>query len=225
MSPTTLNNKVTPAAQTNLYRIDRPMHFPLIRSHLNGNCDLPRLFCKSTGGGELSERFIDEGRRIQEYVKLLMPLMFETWMEVRPQYFGQEFDEDLVITNEAAATLKTILEIIQRLTELISVWDANMNNDDLSRWFRDTYNKEFCAQIFVAFPYSQTEGHKGSKRKAAKNLPSEQDVHEAGGQKCHVQNLCVSYIFSVLNPNVGRSYLVQAQSVTNYLTSEFTLRE
>lgn len=195
------------------------MHFPLLRSQLNSNCDLPRLFGKFSTAGTAA--FIDEGRRIQQYVELLMPLMFETWMEVRPPNFGQEFNEDLLITNEAAQTLKTILEIIERLCELISLWDTDMNNDDLSRWFRDTYNKEFCAQIFVAFPYSQAEGHKSSKRKAAKNVPSEQEVQQAGGQKCHAQNLSIAYIFSVLNPSVGRTYLSQAQSVTAYLTSEF----
>lgn len=105
--------------------------------------------------------FNDEGRRLQHYTELLMPLMFETWMEVRPANFTQEFNEDLVISNEAAFTLKTILEIIERVFELITMWDADVNNHDLSDWFRATYNREFCAQIFVAFPYAQSEGFKG----------------------------------------------------------------
>lgn len=142
------------------------MNFSLTRKHLNLCCDLPLLFGKTVGTSTSSSAatsigFNDEGKRIQHYAELLMPLMFETWMEVRPQKFGHEFNEDLVITNEAAFSLKTILEIIERINELICLWDADMNNSDLSDWFRETYNKEFCAQIFVAFPYSQGDGYKG----------------------------------------------------------------
>lgn len=142
------------------------MNFSLTRKHLNSCCDLPLLFGKTVGtstssSAAISIGFNDEGKRIQHYAELLMPLMFETWMEVRPQKFGQEFNEDLVITNEAAFSLKTILEIIERINELICLWDADMNNSDLLDWFRETYNKEFCAQIFVAFPYSQGDGYKG----------------------------------------------------------------
>lgn len=152
---------------TNFFKPDKPMHFSVTRKHLNQNCELPLLFKKTVGatititGQTNAVGFNDEGRRLQHYAELLMPLMFETWMEVRPTNFGQDFNEDLVISNEAAFTLKIILEIIERIFQLITLWDGEVNNHDLSDWFRATYNREFCAQIFVAFPYAQSEGFKG----------------------------------------------------------------
>lgn len=154
-------------SRINFFKPDQPMHFSVTRKQYNQTCDLPQLFKKTVGStitttGQVSATgFSDEGRRLQHYAELLMPLMFETWLEVRPVNFGQDFNEDLVITNEAAFTLKTVLEIVEKIFELITLWDAEVNNQDLSDWFRATYNREFCAQIFVAFPYAQAEGFKG----------------------------------------------------------------
>lgn len=164
-------DSVQRSSRTNFFKADQPMFFSVTRKHYNQNCELPQLFKKTVGStitstGQVSSTgFSDEGRRLQHYAELLMPLMFETWLEVRPANFGQEFNEDLVISNEAAFTLKTVLEIIEKIFELITLWDVEVNNQDLSDWFRTTYNREFCAQIFVAFPYAQTEGFKGMKRK------------------------------------------------------------
>lgn len=144
------------------------MQFSIVRKHLNQNCPLPVLFRKTIGAvstaasaSAISLGFEDEGKRIQHYTKLLMPLMFESWMEVRPHQFGQEYSADMVISNEAAHTLKTILEIIERIYDLIQIRDTDVNNQDLSEWFCATYNTDFCTQIFVAFPYVQADGYKG----------------------------------------------------------------
>lgn len=149
----------------NYFYADKAMNFSLVRKHLNQNCSLPMLFRKTVGGiktaGNATIGFEDESQRIQHYTKMLMPLMFEAWMEVRPQQFGLEYSADMVISNEAAHTLKTILEIIERIYDLIQNRDADVNNNDLSDWFCTTFNKEFSAQIFVAFPYVQGDGHKG----------------------------------------------------------------
>ena len=140
------------------------MNFSLVRKYLNINCDLPQLFRKPLSSSVTSSNLIecnDEGKRIQKYTELLMPLMFETWMEVRPSSYGNEFETYLVISNEAAHTLKTVLQIIEQIFELIRQWDAEVNNTDLSKWFIDKYNKEFCAQFFSSYPYSQNDGYKG----------------------------------------------------------------
>lgn len=159
----------------------KPVHFSVTRSHLNHNCPLPQLFRRSAGGANNASAatqtaafsttsttapnpglsFDDEGRRIQHYAKLLMPLMFETWMEVRPANFGQAYNEDLVLPNEAAHALRTILDIVQRVYQLIGMWDAQMGNADLAEWFAGEFGHDFGAQLFVAFPYVQNEGYKG----------------------------------------------------------------
>lgn len=145
--------------------------FSIARKHLNRNCDLPLLFRKTSGAitanasNLLVER--DEGQKIQKYVEHLMPLLFETWMEVRPPKLNStkstaDFDdEDVCISNEAAFTLKTTIEIIEQLLELIQICDEDVNNGDLIKWFRKKYSHEFSIQFLNGFPYHQIDGFKG----------------------------------------------------------------
>lgn len=148
-------------------------NFSIVRKNLNRNCDLPLLFRKtgnsitSNASNLLIER--DEGQKIQKYIDLLMPLLFETWMEVRPAKFNSSKstasgfdDEDICISNEAAATLKTTLEIIEQLLELIKLSDHDVNGDDLIKWFRRKYSQEFFGQFLNGFPYQQVDGFKGA---------------------------------------------------------------
>lgn len=143
-----------------------------VRKHLNKNCDLPLLFRKTTGAisANASNLLIDrdEGQKVQKYVEHLMPLLFETWMEVRPAKLNStksttDFDdENLCISNEAAFTLKTTVEIIEQLLEMIQMCDQDVNNDDLIKWFRRKYSQEFSNQFLIGFPYQQIDGFRGN---------------------------------------------------------------
>lgn len=149
-------------------------NFSIVHKNFNRNCDLPLLFRKtgnsttSNASNLLIER--DEGDKIQKHIDLLMPLLFETWMEVRPAKLNSSKsaastgfdDEDICITNEAAATLKTTLEIIEQLLELIRLYDYDVNGDDLIKWFRRKYGQEFFSQFLNGFPYQQIDGFKGT---------------------------------------------------------------
>lgn len=146
-------------------------YFSIARKQLNRNCDLPLLFRKTSNAlianasNLLIER--DEGQKLQKYVDLLMPLLFETWMEVRPTKLNTiktsaDFsDDDIFISNEAAFTLKTTVEIIENLLELIKMCDQDVNNDDLMKWFQRKYGHEFFNQFLSGFPYQQGDGFKG----------------------------------------------------------------
>lgn len=147
------------------------IHLSIARNQLNRNCDLPLLFRKTSGNVStnasnlLAER--DEGQKMQRYVELLMPLLFETWMEVRPiklnsTKLSSNFDdEEVYISNEAAFTLKTTVEIVEQLLELIRMCDNDVNNDDLVKWFQRKYSQEFSNQFLIGFPYHQIDGFKG----------------------------------------------------------------
>lgn len=111
----------------------------------------------------------DEAQKLQKYVELLMPLLFETWMEVCPAKLnnikstnGIYDDEEICISNEAAFTLKTIVEIIEQLLDLIQMCDDDVNNDDLIKWFRYKYSQEFFNQFLTGFPFQQIDGFKGT---------------------------------------------------------------
>lgn len=146
-------------------------NYPIVRKNLNRNCDLPLLFRKTgnsitvNASNLLIER--NEGDKIQKHIDLLMPLLFETWMEVRPAKLNSSkstgFDhEDICISNEAAATLKTTMEIVEQLLELIKLYDCDVSGDDLIKWFRRMYGQEFFSQFLNGFPYQQIDGFKGT---------------------------------------------------------------
>lgn len=147
-------------------------HLSTARKHFNRNCDLPLLFRKTgsalagNASNLLAER--DEGQKIQKYIELLMPLLFETWMEVRPAKLNTtktagDFDcEDICISNEAAYTLKSTAEIIEQLLQLIQMCDHDVNNDDLIKWFRRKYSQEFSNHFLIGFPFQQIDGFKGT---------------------------------------------------------------
>lgn len=187
---------------------------------MNRNCELPFLFKKSNNSSTaiatnlVSDR--DEGQRIRKYTDLLMPLLFETWMEVRPPNLN---NEDIEISNEAAFSLRTIIEIVEQLYELMKMWNNEVNNDDLTDWFEKTYGNEFCNQFLLGFPYLQCDGIKSSKRKS-KGLATEQEVYEAGGHKCFIQNLYVSYIFCCLNRDLVKSRQLNVQKIIEFLKSK-----
>lgn len=165
-------------------------YFSTARKHFNRNCDLPILFRKSGGAlsanasNLLAER--DESQKIQKYVELLMPLLFETWMEVRPAQLNStksktDFDdEDVCISNEAAFTLKITVEIIEQLLELIEMCDQDVNNDDLIKWFRKKYSQEFSNQFLNGFPFHQIDGFKGKyfMSKECRNLNQLQTLNQ-----------------------------------------------
>lgn len=58
----------------------------------------------------------------------------------------------------------------------------------------------------------------GSKRKS-KGQATEQDVHEAGGQKCYQQNLNISYIFTCLMPELNAHNIPMADKIVQFLKS------
>lgn len=148
------------------------LHCSLVRKSLNQNCELPLLFRKSidsvtTNLSNLMDEK-DESRKIRKYVEYLMPLLIESWMEVRPSSinassdFMHVNDQDIFITTEAALTLKNITAIIERLLTWMEIYDNDMNNSDLVEWFRKHYCKEFIAQFLVGFPYQQSGGSQGT---------------------------------------------------------------
>lgn len=58
----------------------------------------------------------------------------------------------------------------------------------------------------------------GSKRKS-KGVATEQDVYEAGGQKCYQQNLNISFIFTCMMPELSAASTPLADKIVQFLKS------
>uniref|UniRef100_A0A1Q3EWB4 Pre-rRNA-processing protein Ipi1 N-terminal domain-containing protein n=1 Tax=Culex tarsalis TaxID=7177 RepID=A0A1Q3EWB4_CULTA len=182
----------------NVFDVKSPGHFPLIRRNLYEPCALPFLFRKTIGETRLTmSDQLDEGRKLKTYVQMLMPLLFESWLEVRPDTSGFE-SSDHVLSHEAATTLSLLLDIAIQLWELITIYGQETNNSDLSRWFRAEYAENFCSHILVGFPYQQSPAAtKAQKQRNVSDENSERNVDE----KCYQQNFNICYFYCCLSEN------------------------
>ncbi|XP_050328480.1 testis-expressed protein 10 [Bactrocera neohumeralis] len=168
-----------------------PQHYNVKRKYLTpaNQIDLlaalrPSLGVKSADAIEGSEE-----ERLREYVIHLLPLLVESWIEVRPQ--DQKMSTTL--TNEAAQTLKVALEILQNIWMLIELNEENENNHQLSAWFQEQYAETFAVSFLTdGFPYQQNETDPELNKKSYKKHLRLLSVN--GGQLCLEQNICLAYL-------------------------------
>ncbi|XP_055613243.1 testis-expressed protein 10 homolog [Uranotaenia lowii] len=180
----------------NMFDYKADVHYPLIRHKLHQTCPLGSLFRKSLGEGKLTlADQVDEGGKLKTYVQMLMPLLFESWLEVRPN--SSESSEH-VLTHEAAITLGMLLDISILLWELVVCYDKETNGPHLTQWFRSQYGADFGSHILKGFPYYQSPGAKN--RSKTTGLPDEVKERNVD-EKCYQQNFNICYLYCCLNEN------------------------
>lgn len=130
----------------------------------NQTCDLSSIFNRSVGSSASSkdDTSVDEYDQLHSYVDHLMPLLLESWLEVRPQQISATCGIETLLTLDAAITLKIVLEIIENLWSLIEIYEEQVNNNDLSSWFKDQYADVFAANFLQSsYPYQQIDSEEG----------------------------------------------------------------
>lgn len=66
------------------WKNDSELHIPIYNNHYRDICYLPNVF--SAGSSSYDSSI--EDRHLQEYVKVVMPLLLETWREVAAGHVG-----------------------------------------------------------------------------------------------------------------------------------------
>lgn len=66
------------------WKNDSELHIPIYSKHYRDICYLPNVFSTSSNSNDSST----EDRHLQEYMKVVMPLLLETWREVAPGHVG-----------------------------------------------------------------------------------------------------------------------------------------
>ncbi|ETN62411.1 hypothetical protein AND_005893 [Anopheles darlingi] len=174
-----------------------PMFLPLIKSHLCTTCPMDVLFRKTAekdSGLSLSER-VDDGQKLKMYIEMLIPLLFESWLEVRPPV--NEAVEEHALSQEAASTLDLLLTIFIQLWKLTVQYCAETNNNDLKQWFRGQYSSNFASHILKGFPYYQSGSQTQTQPKKART--TSEPVLERVDDKCYKQNFNICFFFCCLN--------------------------
>ncbi|XP_058458980.1 testis-expressed protein 10 homolog [Malaya genurostris] len=199
-----------------IYDVKCASHYSLVRYRLHEPCSLPFLFRKSIGEGKitLSDQ-IDEGRKLKTYVQMLMPLLFESWLEVRPVSSQGESAEH-GLSNEGATTLNLLLDIVIQLWDLVILYGRETNNSDMTQWLRGQYTAQFNDHIIKGFPYYQNASASGSKSRS-KEHPQNNEVRERNvDEKCYQQNFNICYLYCCLNENFRSDRSKNYEKVVNY---------
>ncbi|XP_021938928.1 testis-expressed protein 10 [Zootermopsis nevadensis] len=96
------------------------LYIPVYNLYYRDTCHLPNIF--SAGGNSSCENGTEE-KHLKEYVKVLVPLLTETWREVAPDHINSARNRKegySLLSVEAAEVLKCTLEILQLLCELLT---------------------------------------------------------------------------------------------------------
>lgn len=117
--------------------------------------------------------------KILKYADMIMPLMFETWMELKPKQ-SKSLDGTVcsLVSHDNSIMLKIVMEIIMELHEMID----DTNQDAKLKFFKK-YQEKFELHFVANFPYTQED--------SSKKTP------ESGGAKCVYQNLSIAFLYIV----------------------------
>lgn len=162
-----------------------PNYFHLINRYPNNVINSVTLFSSST-----TSENIDEHTKYQNFIGQLMPLLFETWLEVSLSAKNDRaLKEDIILSHDSAMSLKIILEIISQIWDIVDFFDEEMKNTDFSEWFSSTYSTDFKNYMMNLFPYKQMTISNLSKNKAKSNLDN------SGGAECYPQNFSICNLY------------------------------
>ncbi|XP_015115858.1 testis-expressed protein 10 [Diachasma alloeum] len=105
------------------------------------------------GGAGFSE---DDFKR---YVKVLVPLMMDSWVEVRPKEV--EAEGGSLLSQEAVEMLRVIVKIFMNFLDILEVFDG----EEVSEWFGGEVSEGFAKFFGEGFPYGAVKRvERGRKR-------------------------------------------------------------
>ncbi|XP_029043536.1 testis-expressed protein 10 homolog isoform X1 [Osmia bicornis bicornis] len=165
-----------------------------------------------------------EAEELMKYIELLMPLIFDSWIEVCPDEKHTD-NSALLISTEASELLKSIVEIIQLITECIDILHTECDVN-MKFWFKSNFQNNYVKSLLSKFPYGKlgitrryVPSVKKGKRQADFSLDESQD-------SCLEYNLglCQIYVwFTSIHSNdktVARLNKNYCTSVIKYLNKK-----
>ncbi|KAL5283037.1 TEX10 family protein [Megaselia abdita] len=160
-----------------------------------------------------SAKQFDECLKYKDFIAQLMPLMYETWLEVSLSCKkDRTLKEDISLSYDSALSLKIILEIISKIWEIVDFFDQEMKNTGLSEWFQNTYSPDFQNYIMDMFPYKQMATSSKSRSKSKEKRES------SGGPECYPQNFNICNLYCKFFKNQIDQHLFNS-TLLDYLTN------
>lgn len=129
-----------------------------------------------------------ELEELKQFIRVLMTLMIESWLEVAPKQ-SRASQSDFVITSEASSLLDTVMKIMELLIEYVDMFESELGIRDIGIWFNENFRNTFEKNIVENFPYSSTRSFT-RQRKRQEDFTA---VNE--NTKCLEQNLAICHVF------------------------------
>lgn len=131
----------------------KQLRFPLYSSTRSTPVCLEKIFQKSM---KSSKQLLSDPVQLRSYVEAIMPLMFDSWMEVNPvsSKKAKSKSEDIGLRLEPALILHCVLEIIDLLWQHLTLWEKENSIHDLTSWFTETFVKDVNRFLVKGFPYA-----------------------------------------------------------------------
>ncbi|KAJ2951029.1 hypothetical protein O0L34_g5402 [Tuta absoluta] len=207
-----IDNSVKPVTETTKFFDHSKMnHFNLFNPNHISVC---HLSCFSSKNMQDSLQ-IDEVQKFKEYMETLMPLLFETWVEVCPNV-NSEQNIETVVSEDAAVLMKHTLEVILLLWTLVQHFDKKSPSFKIQNLFCYKYKQPFNQHFVHAFPFVTNIRSKQTK---TNNSAFEDTITDP---KLVAQNLEICNLFIMLNPFVSiKSQNREISSILNYIEKTF----
>lgn len=194
---------------TIMYNRKKRIYYPLFNPNYTAVC---HLSCFSSKAQE--NETVDEVNRFIEYIDTLMPLLFETWLEVCPNE-SSERSFETVISEDAASSLKHTLEVITLLWGLVKYFNKKSPSSNIENIFCQKYRKQYTQHFVKTFPYVTNI----KKKQKNESTPFENVITDP---KLIEENLEICHLFILLNPKINvKSNNHEIVSVLNYIEKNF----
>ncbi|XP_033335856.2 testis-expressed protein 10 homolog [Megalopta genalis] len=156
-----------------------------------------------------------------KYVETLMPLIFDSWIEVCPDEKNMDISSHS-ITAEAFELLKSAVEIMQMIIECVDILDIECDVN-IKYWFKNNFENVFVKKFLSKFPYNKL-GTSDSILASMRNRKRQEDfIVDKSYDDCLADNLglCQIYVwFTAVHcddkalPKLSKAY---STSVLKYL--------
>ncbi|KAJ8716555.1 hypothetical protein PYW07_003182 [Mythimna separata] len=157
---------------------------------------------------------LDEVDKFKEYTDTLMPLLFETWLEVCPSVSSEKSTET-VISEDAALLLKHTLEVISLIWSIVKHFNMKNPSSNIQNAFSQKFRQPYLQHFVNAFPYVTNIR---TKQRSA-NAQLGETITDP---KLVTQNLEICQVFILLNPNINvKNQNKEMMSVLNYIEKTF----
>lgn len=205
------NSEKSISETTHLFDEKKLNHYPLFNSNY---ISVSFVSCFSSKNLQDTVQ-LDEVEKFKEYIKTLMPLLFETWLEVCPNVTTEK-NTETVVSEDAAILLRHTIEVISLLWEIVQYFDRKNPSSKIVQIFCQSYRQQFNQHFIHAFPFVTNIRSKQAK---ASNSPFEDVITDP---KLVLENLQICHLFIMLNPYVNIKHQNrEISSVLNYIEKTF----